>query len=372
MMHVVQRADRDRPTCGYYTFDLYHMAVDLRTMIPRCSRIFAASRGLGGIKQRSNVVVARNLRCRHRSFHTTTRSSGPLTWFSRARTAFWNVYFGDDHINPRKLLERKYLYVALLANHLRQLRLEAPETPKEELHERTIRELEQRDLDNTSNVDLRKELQSNYLEPQVKTIFEAFHRVDERLKIRPSSTENSEQDDDVNLEKSECKDILWNEYQQTKLQKQNLKKDGDEKSERSQAFFRRKQSAIETLLTFHGWSTEPTESSRATTKHGSGNEDDTLDDFGMDVSNTNQINLRLIRNYQTLNLCRSALIRQELGFSILCLRSNIPGGGRGVFLDGSAMAGSVVCFQPGDVWPKEHLITDGTYVDYFVQDLLLE
>ena len=249
---------------------------------------------------------------------------------------------------------------------------EEPETPKEELHARTIRELEQRDLDSTTNVDLRKELQ-NYLEPQVKTIFEAFHRVDERLNIRPSSSTENEQDD-VNLEESECKDILWNEYQQTTLQIQNWKGDNDEKSERSLAFFRRKQSAIETLLTFHGWwSTETIESSRATTKHGSGNgDDDSLDDFGMDVSTTNQNNLRLIRNYQTLNICRSALIRQELGFSILCLRSNIPGGGRGVFLDGSALAGSVVSFQPGDVWPKEHLITDGTYVDYFVQDMLLE
>lgn len=79
------------------------------------------------------------------------------------------------------------------------------------------------------------------------------------------------------------------------------------------------------------------------------------------------------------------MLRQELGYSILCLRSSILSkgieqinddddkddensgnderrdhdyAGRGVFVDGCADAGSVMAFQPGEIWPKEYLIDD--------------
>jgi len=291
-----------------------------------------------------------------RSFHTTTLRAGI---FADLRTAFWNVYYGDDHINPKKILERKYLYVALMANHLRNLRLAAPDGrgDKQALHEQTILELEEKDLDGTTNVDLRKELQT-YLLPQVNRIFEAFRRVDERLNIPPSA----EIDEEMDLStETEYKEILLGEYDRTQHQIQDSSRStsSDETpSERSLPFFRRKLGAIQTLLTHYGWSTH---SQSTTSKSGiiSNVQTPSLDDFGMDLSNVSESNLRLIRKYQTMNLCRSALIRDELGFSVLCLRSNIPGGGRGLFLDGSALAGSVVAFQPGDVWPKEHLITEG-------------
>jgi hypothetical protein len=47
---------------------------------------------------------------------------------------------------------------------------------------------------------------------------------------------------------------------------------------------------------------------------------------------------------------------------VVTLKSLIPGAGRGAFLDGQAEAGAVVAFQPGDVWPKEHLLTNSADV----------
>jgi hypothetical protein len=289
----------------------------------------------------NHTRIRRNLR-----FFRTASEKGYL---SKIRTAFWNVYYGDDHINPKKILERKYLYLALTANHLRNLRLAAPDGgDKQVLQEQAIQALAERRLDYTTNVDLRKILQT-YLHPQVHVIFEAFHRVDERLGIPPSVS-----DEELDLSaNSVYKQILMSEYDRT--QKQLLESTGDDTSlEQSLAFFRRKRGAIESLLTYHRWL-------EATAKSEINSGDGSLDDFGMDVSNVGEKNLRLIRKYQTMNICRSALIRQELGFSVLCLRSNIPGAGRGLFLDGSALAGSVVAFQPGDVWPKEHLLTDGKW-----------
>ena len=262
------------------------------------------------------------------------------------RTAIWNVYYGDDHINPKKILERKYLYLAITANHLRYLRLSAPDGgDKQALQEQTIEALEERGLDDTTNVDLRKILQT-YIHPQVKSIFEAFDKVDGQLGIPPSA---SDEELDFSAD-SDYKQILMSEYDRT--QEQILQSTGDETLDQSVTFFRRKLGAIESLLIYHKWI-------EATAKSETTSGDSSLDDFGMDVSNVSEHNLRLIRKYQTMNICRSALIRQELGFSVLCLRSSIPGAGRGLFLDGSALAGSVVAFQPGDVWPKEHLLTDG-------------
>jgi len=65
---------------------------------------------------------------------------------------------------------------------------------------------------------------------------------------------------------------------------------------------------------------------------------------------------RLIRYYQGINLCRSAKMRDEVGYSVVALRSSIPGAGRGVYVDGYARAGSILAFQPGIVWAKENLV----------------
>ena len=49
-------------------------------------------------------------------------------------------------------------------------------------------------------------------------------------------------------------------------------------------------------------------------------------------------------------------MRDEWGYAVVALQSSIAGAGRGVFLDGYAKAGSILAFQPGEVWPKEHLV----------------
>ena len=102
----------------------------------------------------------------------------------------WNVYRGDDHINPKKILERKYIYLTLIAIQFRNLRLleSNPDNAyvnTDAIYEQAIEELEKKNLDRTTNVDLRLFLQY-LLQPQVKQIFEAFDRVDQRLADRKS------------------------------------------------------------------------------------------------------------------------------------------------------------------------------------------
>ena len=280
-----------------------------------------------------------------RSFRTTTQNRAG--YFANIRTAFRNVYYGDDHINPKKILERKYLYLALTAIHWRTLRLAAgPDGANERtLREQTLQELEDGNPDNLTNVELRI-LLHEYLHPQVNAIFESFSRVDESLGI-PLAAD----DEDLDFcDTSEYKHTLLNEYDRTR--QQILEATGkDNASERTLAFFQRKCDAIETLLTHHKWS-------EGEGKSGTERTGGSVDAFGIDVSNLSDNNLRIIRKYQTMNICRSAKIRDELGFSVLCLQSNVSGAGRGLFVDGQALAGSVIAFQPGDIWPKEHLLTD--------------
>lgn len=121
-------------------------------------------------------------------------------------------------------------------------------------------------------------------------------------------------------------------------------------AQRSVAFLNIKLGALHTLLHFHSLRQEPPTPPT-----------DGLDYFGMDAESMSERanrRTRAIRKYQTINLCRSALLRESLGYSVSSLRSTINGGGRGTFIDGrGATTGSIVAFQPGDIWPKEHLMT---------------
>lgn len=289
-----------------------------------------------------------------RRFHTSRVLTA--SWFSGVKSAVRNTIIGDDHVNPKKRLERKYLYFALLATHFRCLRLRQLEASNpsnvdddDALYEKATEELDAKGLDQMSNVDLRIEMQA-MLQPQVKDVFEAFQRVDELLGL---GTLIGVENDAVSLgdldSESPYKQILLKELDRTKQQLS----ESSWRSTCSFDFFTTKQAAIQSLLSFHGWSQDiSTGAASETSSKGA-----LLDPFGMNVKDTRESALRLIRKYQTINLCRSALIREELGYSILSLRSSIPGGGRGVFIDGSVMAGSLVAFQPGDIWPKEHLLT---------------
>jgi hypothetical protein len=255
-----------------------------------------------------------------------------------------NVVSGSDHIDPKKILERKYLYYAILAAKFRSLQLEFPLEDKDDLYELAVEKLDAKGMDKLSNVELRQEIQ-DALHQQVLDSFQAFQRVDDRLSI----STGADQDSDMfqHVEWGSYKKILLDEHQKTCTDVEELLANESSEQCHSLAFSKRKRGAIEILLSFHGWS--------STTEVLV--DDFGLDDFGLNVATTTEKRLNLIRQYQTVNFCRSTLLREDHGFSVLSLKSLIPGGGRGAFIDGEAKAGSLVAFQPGDIWPKEHLLT---------------
>jgi hypothetical protein len=283
------------------------------------------------------------------------------SWLKSMGKMFRDILRGDDHINPKKILERKYLYLNLLAIHFRKLRLAEKDQNSgrlDDLYEKAIEELDAMGLDKTTNVDLRL-LQQSMLVPQLKEIFETFQKVDDRLGI-PFSVEKTDGlsivDGNDFVEK--FRDLLLNDFERTQQQLSEVLPE----SKSQISFLTTKSEAISTLLQYHGWvynsDSAPILKSKGT--------DSSLDPFGMKLDDANDDTMHQIRQYQTVNFCRSALIRDALGYSVLSLRSSIPGAGRGAFLDGSSMAGAIVAFQPGDVWPKEHLLTDAPDVmDHF-------
>lgn len=255
-------------------------------------------------------------------------------FFGYARTVFRNLLSGDDHINPKKLLERRYIYFALLATRFRSLRLAADSSTTETtLYERAVQELDQEGVEEKPNMTLRQQLQ-DALRPQVLEIFAAFRRVDDRLGMGMETTDGGS-----------LAQVNWG------LLLSILNEERQRSCTADSPFLKRKLAAIDLLLRFHADGTlEP--------DHGGD-----VDVFGTPLAGKRDTkSLRLIRQHQTINLARSALIRQELGFSVISLQSSIPNAGRGLYLDGNAMVGSLVAFQPGDVWPKEHLLTNAPEV----------
>lgn len=295
-----------------------------------------------------------------------------MRWFfTKVSSALQTVMTGDDHTNPKKILERRYIYLALLMTRFRDLRRQhalglggdgkASETCSgtsramhlDALYEQATNELDAKNLDRKTNVHLRQELQ-NALHPQVREVFEAFHRADEKLSLQEAfQTEHGrghmqveEVDPFRNIDWSPSLTILGDEHVRVSDLLNNT-----ESEPKNNAFFQRKKEALETLLQFHDKGLmRPDESS------------DSLDSFGVSLSATSDGTLRQMRQYQTINLARSSLIREELGYSVVTLKSLVPGAGRGAFLDGQADAGAVVAFQPGGVWPKEHLLTNSADV----------
>ena len=266
----------------------------------------------------------------------------------------------DDKINPKKVLERRYLYFALTALEFRQLRETYPDSDAADLKVQAVEDLHKRQLDEKSNVELRLEMQK-MMAPQVLDIFATFDTIDESLNIHDE--ESSTEDFFLDLDWDQLKGILQQEEANTSSQldqKKRLATASDE-AQRTLSFLNTKLGALHTLLHFHDLRAEPPTLPL-----------DGVDYFGMDVESMKENNrrTRTIRKYQTINLCRSALIRDSLGYSVLSLRSTIDSGGRGTFIDGEgATTGSLVAFQPGDVWPKEHLLTSAPDVmEHFESD----
>lgn len=260
----------------------------------------------------------------------------------------------DDFVNKYKIQERKDLYYLLLVTKLREVRLENPDKEYMEAFDQAFGELEKRDLDSMSNVQLRYEMQ-DVLGLQVLDIFDTFDEVDQTI-----DEEIFQEDPPADLlsqhDYSVYKEVLTDDYEASAARLEKCKSSPDLTStdavsvqlKRTIAFLERKVGALRSILAFHGWVDE-----------GSGDWatsfptdlDDEMDDFGFRVTTADEDTFTAIRQYQTINMYRAAMLRKELGYSVIALKSLIPGAGRGVFIDGTALAGSLVAFQPGPIWP---------------------
>ena len=261
----------------------------------------------------------------------------------------------DDFANEYKIQERKDLYYLLLITKLREVRLDNPDLEYMEAFDLAFVELEKRDLDAMSNIQLRYEMQ-DILGPQVLDVFESFDEVDQTM-----DKEIFQDDPPADLlsqhDYEGYREVLKEDYEATAARLKKFRTSPDLASTdaislkltRSIAFLERKLGALHSILAFHGWTDG--EGSVDWASSFPTDFDDEMDDFGFRVTTADEDTFTSIRQYQTINLYRAAMLRKELGYSVIALKSLVPGAGRGVFVDGTALAGSLVAFQPGPVWP---------------------
>lgn len=270
------------------------------------------------------------------------------SFWNRAREIFSNVFVGDDYVNPMKLLERKYLYFSLLALQYRQMRIEFPEISDTENEQRARDDLEAQELHRQTNVDLRYQLQ-DALHPQVHEIFQAFASVDKEMNIQWNEEVENPLDD-----------LDWDRYS-AQLEIEYQSTNDTFADDKGTTFLKHKLKALELVLEYHH--------SRGLLGSTKLEESNDMDAFGVNIAGFKPNQLESLRRYQTLNLVRSSLIRKHIGYSALCLKSSIPNAGRGVFVEGRAPSGSILGWQPGETWPKEHLLTTAPeVVDHFNDD----
>jgi hypothetical protein len=295
---------------------------------------------------------------------------------------------------PRKIQERKDLTLLMLALEFHKIAAEEdrrkaerednqqPPSSSSDNHYLQNREsmidsafarLEDIEIDNKSMMQLRYAFQEA-LEEQVKDVFGIFSSIDEELLLMvPDGTDATTTNQiDIDIE-SYLEEILRLELERTIDELANTKPSSAPKGADPNDFLKLKRGAIETLLHHKGGENEqqkPSEgspnnsdsdSATSSCENESNDEDQNqpswseADEFGYHESIDQERN-QLIRHYQSINLCRSAKMRDKIGYSVVALRSSIPGAGRGVYVDGYARAGSILAFQPGPVWGKEHLV----------------
>ncbi|MGK3741787.1 MAG: hypothetical protein ACI8RD_012832 [Bacillariaceae sp.] len=294
--------------------------------------------------------------------------------------------------NPRKIQERKDLTLLMLATEFRNIAAEEDRKRKEEdekqqhtsddvylenrekMIDMAFDRLTEIEIDNKSLMQLRYSLQTS-LEEQVEEYFGVFGSIDEELLLLeqvPSTTADSDgsggaKSTTTSQMDSYLEEILRLELERTIDDLSNTKRSKAPKGSDPKEFLTLKRGAIETILNCEGEQNNYDEDSKTTfTTTSGGGKDNTNeknnkiswsqdDEFGYHLSVDQEKN-RLIRYYQSINLCRSAKMRDNVGYSVIALRSSIPGAGRGVYVDGYARAGSILAFQPGKVWAKENLV----------------
>ena len=247
---------------------------------------------------------------------------------------------------------------------------------REDIIDLAFQQLEKKNLDEMSIIQLRNEMQLS-LEEQITTIFHSFENVDKSLPLPNDDTiTDGAAEDDVATTTHEHDEAIFETILKEELDyikqemvatdptttKQHAPKGLDPK-----IFLEMKKGAIETLLSKKQTTTEGAKTSNtggdddsnesSSTSSSSSSSWIEADNFGYHESIIDDEMNNEIRYHQTINICRSALLRKELGYSIIALKSCIPGAGRGVYVDGFVKAGTIVAFQPGLVYPKEYILT---------------
>lgn len=274
-----------------------------------------------------------------------TRDGGAVLGSMRTRRS-------DDVDTPRRIQERKDATLALLALEYRRLSVEHPNKERQLVIDMAFDNLEEKDLDAKTILQLRYELQ-RALETQVVELFQAMRRVDESLAF--------DLDDSANDAGNSILDrMLQLELERTIDELANANPRQAPKGASPTTYFEIRRSALDGLI-----------QKRAEYRHAAmASQDDTIDANSKSEKQVSWVDAdafgyhetidprrnQLIRHYQAINICRAAKMRDEWGYAVVALQSSIAGAGRGVFVDGYAKAGSILAFQPGEVWPKEHLV----------------
>ena len=329
--------------------------------------------------------------------HQQTRQFAWWNPFSKKNVRDKNAVMGSartktesDDEEPRKIQERKDLTLLMLALEFHKIASEEDRLRNEEADESqqasssssndfyfqnrekmidsAFSRLEEMEIDNKSMMQLRYSLQ-DALEEQVKDLFDNFSAVDEELLPLLPEGADANKSDQIDIE-SYLEETLRLELERTIDELANTHPTSAPKGADPDGFLKLKRRAIETLLNRMGRENNPQTSQEESPNLGSSDSERTqgeekninkepswseADEFGYHESIDQERN-RLIRHYQSINLCRSAKMRDKLGYSVVALRSSIPGAGRGVYVDGYARAGSILAFQPGPVWAKENLV----------------
>ena len=288
---------------------------------------------------------------------------------AKARNVFRTIFNRQE--TPRDMQERQDLYMSILASTHKAMRLdrrineEGAETKEqvEALIDEAVAKLEESNVITTPIVGLRYELQ-NVLSPEILKAFDSFRNVDRAI---PSAAYASEEVELETEDDDKFRSTLMNEYKSVQNQLSSSDILGSSASPNTNArsplpFLNLKKDALETVLSAKSWldtgEEEKTEVS----------DEPTADSFGYYPENADDDVNAAIRHYQMINMVKSILIREQLGFSVLSLKSTVPGAGRGVFVDGTAMAGSLLAFFPGQIWPKEYLSNAAFSTSIFKDD----
>jgi len=285
-----------------------------------------------------------------------------ISTFSKVKNV-WKTFVRKTE-TPREIQERHDLYKIALASTYRQVRLaqnvqktltptEANKSQLEDMFDKATDSLENETKAHELPIrSLRFHVQS-LIQPQAIEILETCKSVDEKLQI-------NQVDDIQDTVVNTCKPHLLRE-EASILEKLEQINSSHGKSKQS-AYLKQKLNAIQILSTFYEW-----ESSLSEGEHKELLTEGECDSFGYHLNDNEDINTS-IRYYQVINLTKSLLIRDHLGYSTVALKSTISTAGRGVFLDGFAPAGTLINFFPGSIWPKEYLLNVKAASNIFKND----